>query len=342
MPRPTSYLWSGLRRLLDSRPASLQYRKFSASGTSRGGPRWTKEEDEILTTMRAAGKPRDEIQTMLPGRTAAGIDLRWSDIGPRTEYGEPKFNYTPRWTRAEISKLVSLHQSGLSTLEINKSHFPQRALREVERQVRDFMRGKDTICLGRRKWIQEDAEKLLSLREAGHSNTEIAARLGRTIYAVNSRALKLKLRVRRISRFTAEEDATILRLSKLGKTSPQDYQAELPHRSSTVIVNRKKHLLSIPVKRTYRPRKPQRTTKQVEELYKQVMDMMQHGHSRNETAAALGISFSYVYSLISRKGAVKTPQRPEQSSLAGTDAQTERPVERSPETLTSTTDSRET
>lgn len=240
---------------------------------------------------------------MLPGRTKDAIFSKWrGDIGPRDEHGKLLHLHPRHVSQQELESITSLRQSGLSYAQIAKQHPIKRPVETLAKVYRGHVNNVRSSHNNWRQWDQAEIDRMVHMHEVkGYTADQIAAALGRTKFAV-LRKISLNKIARGFpkeggKRFTAEEDAAILRISEGSNVSPADFENVLPGRSYHSIRNRLK----------YWHRQcgiPRRTPLQVAKLSQRAAFLSDQGLSSDKIGKELGISSKYARLLVRReKGA---------------------------------------
>ncbi len=186
--------WREISRLLPSRTASSIEKRWrrrlrphlqetfrsDPQITDRTSSRGTQQEDQGAVTNKIAGKSWQEINGLLPSRTAESVAPRVMKIKPRLQTGStplPTFQLPKlqipilqskfesmsgeRWSQWEDHLLVSLRTAGKSWVEITQS-IPNRSVDALKGRVRYAYR-----CLdNKNSWTELEKEILVSLVNA--------------------------------------------------------------------------------------------------------------------------------------------------------------------------------
>jgi hypothetical protein len=173
---------------------------------------WTPQDEEQLIEFMERGMSVPEI-TVHTGRGRNSICFKVH--GLRKEGRITAAKKVPRiWKASELDLLMDMHREGSKSMK-EMGAIIGRSTKAVELKIRAHG---GSAYRPQRKWGEKDDLRLRQLWSQGVLKQDIAVELKRTYKYINVRVMELGLPQRHRGPYTAEDDANIISMVKLGWT----------------------------------------------------------------------------------------------------------------------------
>ncbi len=179
---------------------------------------YTLQEDQCLEELKRQGRKWNEIVKYFPGRTAAALQLRWSDyLQVKLDLDLQQTKFTPE----EDQRLRQLKEQGLKWAEIGK-YFEGRSIAALQSRWRYYLEPKWEGRLKKADYTPEEDQLLIRLKGQGLKWAEIVEHFeGRSAGGLQRRwrdhlRPKPEGNPTKAIAYTPEEDQLLIRLKGQG------------------------------------------------------------------------------------------------------------------------------
>lgn len=148
--------------------------------------RWSAAEDLQLEDLRKRGLTHEQCKKHMPGRSQVSIERRWKDVVQPSAQSASTANANKPWGVKEVIELVTMREKD----HLSFGTIASKLQRSIVSVRRSYARHTDPAVrpkvLLESAYTPADDEKIASLLASGHSHSNIAQTLGRSVHSVRS------------------------------------------------------------------------------------------------------------------------------------------------------------